>query len=72
MHGIVNSLAPDKSPGSDGFTGCFFKEYWLVMKTEIINLVSYFFNGRGLLEHINVIFVTLIPKFNGAFSICDF
>ena len=32
----LKTLPSDKAPGPDGFTGHFYKEYWLVIKDDIM------------------------------------
>lgn len=67
-----SSLAPNKSPGPDGFMGVFFQRYWLLIKQDVMGMVRDFFNGRGSLKHIKTTFVTFIPKVSGVSRIQEF
>lgn len=43
--GIVSALALNISLRLDVFTGGFFKQFWLVIKWDVIHLIHDFFNG---------------------------
>ena len=52
----------DKAPGFDGFNFKFIREMWEEMKEDIFDTVTGFFTEGGSLRHLNVTWVTLIPK----------
>ena len=52
----------DKAPGFDGFNFKFIREMWDVMKDDIYASVMDFFVDGCSLRHMNVTWVTLIPK----------
>ncbi|GJS12101.1 RNA-directed DNA polymerase, eukaryota, reverse transcriptase zinc-binding domain protein, partial [Tanacetum coccineum] len=52
----------DKSPGPNGFTFAFYKEFWNVVKKDILAFVGYFFNTGIIPRGCNTSFITLIPK----------
>ena len=58
----VFDLAPDKSPGPDGFPPFFFQKYWTLVGNSVIRAVQAFFHSGQLLREINHTFVALIPK----------
>ena len=62
----------DKSPGPDGFNGCFLKSCWHIIKKEFYNLCQDFYNGSVNLQAINSSFITLIPKKNNPESLNDY
>nr|GEY72661.1 RNA-directed DNA polymerase, eukaryota [Tanacetum cinerariifolium] len=52
----------DKSPRPDGFTFAFYKEFWNVVKKDILAFVGYFFTTGIIPRGCNTSFITLIPK----------
>ena len=52
----------DKAPGFDGFNFRFIREMWDELKEDIFDTVTKFFTYGGSLRHLNVTWVTLIPK----------
>ena len=52
----------DKAPGFDGYNSKFIKEMWDVLKDEIYDFVLEFFVSGCTVRHLNVTWVTLIPK----------
>ncbi|WOL20430.1 reverse transcriptase [Canna indica] len=56
------SLNPDSAPGSDGFTGHFFRRYWHKLGPEITKAATSFFTSRKLLKSFNHTLIALIPK----------
>ena len=55
-------LAPDKSPGPDGFPPFFFQKYWTLVGNSVIRAVQAFFHSGILLKEVNHTFLALIPK----------
>ncbi|GKE56578.1 RNA-directed DNA polymerase, eukaryota, reverse transcriptase zinc-binding domain protein, partial [Tanacetum coccineum] len=62
----------DKSPGPDGFTFAFYKEFWNVVKKDILAFVGYFFTTGIIPRGCNTSFITLIPKVPCPMVISDF
>lgn len=55
MHG-------SKSPGPDGMSPIFFKQFWGTIGEEVISAVQSVFNGGSIGKAANHTFLTLIPK----------
>ena len=62
----------DKAPGFDGFDFKFIREIWKEIKEEIYEFVMDFFIGDQSIRHLNVTWVTWIPKVEHSTSIEDF
>ena len=62
----------DKAPGFDGFNFRFIREMWEELKEGIFDTVTKFFTEGGSLRHLNVTWVTLIPKKDNPTAIEDF
>ncbi|KAK9048582.1 hypothetical protein SSX86_032453 [Deinandra increscens subsp. villosa] len=62
----------DKAPGPDGFSFGFIKHFWEVMKEDIVNFVSEFFDSASLPLGCNSSFISLIPKNQSPVSIVEF
>ena len=62
----------DKAPGFDGFNFKFIREMWDEIKEEIFETVTKFFRDGGSLRHLNITWVTLIPKVASPTTIEDF
>ena len=58
----VFDLAPDKTPGPDGFPPFFFQKYWSLVGNSVSKAVKAFFFSGKMLKEINHTFITLIPK----------
>ncbi|GJV62951.1 hypothetical protein Tco_1473779 [Tanacetum coccineum] len=52
----------DKSPGPDGFTFGFYRQYWTFLEDDVVEAVFYFFNHGQFPKGSNSSFITLIPK----------
>jgi len=62
----IKQLPHDKAPGPDGFTGCFFKECWNLIKHDLLAAINYFHMGRcANLNLLNKANIVLIPKKRG-------
>ncbi|GJY96332.1 RNA-directed DNA polymerase, eukaryota, reverse transcriptase zinc-binding domain protein [Tanacetum coccineum] len=62
----------DKSPGPDGFTFAFFKEFWNMLKSDVVDFVQHFFNSGTLPRGCNTSFITLILKVPNPMVVSDF
>lgn len=50
------------SPGPDGFTFGFFKDTWLILKDDIVAMLSEFHRNGKIVSGLNPSFISLIPK----------
>ncbi|KAF7153144.1 hypothetical protein RHSIM_Rhsim01G0167200 [Rhododendron simsii] len=51
-----------KAPGSDGFPGLFFQQFWEVIKGDTCAAIKSFFSGNYLLKKLNHTNIVLVPK----------
>lgn len=58
----LRDLPNDKSPGIDGFTAEFFKEFWGMIGEKVTQAILQFFDNEKLLKEINCNTITLVPK----------
>jgi hypothetical protein len=66
-------LPSDKAPGPDGFTGCFYKVCWSIIKPDIMAAVSAIWSRKfGNFGKLNTAFISLIPKKEEAVDVKDF
>ena len=68
----VWSCDPSKALGLDGFNMNFIRKSWEVIGVEFQQLVLDFFKYRQLPRKLNMMWVTLIPKFERANEIKDY
>jgi len=61
-----------KSPGSDGINFGFIKEFWSVLKEDIMRFMQDFHRNGKLTKGINSIFIALIPKVDSPQRLHDF
>ncbi|CAL1356987.1 unnamed protein product [Linum trigynum] len=59
---IVFSMGSKQAPGSDGFTGKFFKTFWDIVGNSVVEAVCSFFRTSRMLRNFNHTWLTLIPK----------
>ncbi|GKB45488.1 putative reverse transcriptase domain-containing protein [Tanacetum coccineum] len=62
----------DKSPGPDGFTFGFYRRYWKIIESDVVDAVSCFFQKGYFPKGGNSSFITLIPKTHDANMVKDF
>ncbi|GJV17048.1 RNA-directed DNA polymerase, eukaryota, partial [Tanacetum coccineum] len=62
----------NKSPGPDGYTFEFFRKYWSIMGSDIVDAVNQFFSTCFFPPGCNSNFIALIPKIRDAKVIKDF
>ncbi|KAL6205027.1 hypothetical protein ACLB2K_022292 [Fragaria x ananassa] len=66
-------MNPNKSPGPDGFNGCFFQKAWLVIGDDVVAAaVKEFFSSGSLLMELNSTIITLVPKVANPTTMSDF
>ena len=68
----VYSCDPAKAPGPDGYNLNFIRRMWDVIGSDFVNSVLNFFISGSFDKSINLTWVTLIPKTDGAEEMKDF
>ena len=66
------SIHPDKAPGPDGFSACFFQSNWPTVGPIVTKETQEFFRTGFLLEQINDTHVRLIPKVQSPKLVSDY
>ena len=69
MKQAVWAYGIDKAPGFDGYNFKFIREMWEVLEEEIYEFVVDFFVSGSSVRHLNITWVTLIPKIEKTTSI---
>ncbi|GJR99655.1 hypothetical protein Tco_0316164 [Tanacetum coccineum] len=62
----------DKSPGPDGFTFGFYRRYWNILESDVVDAVTSFFHHGQFPKGNNSLFIALIPKTRDANMVKDF
>jgi hypothetical protein len=65
-------LNSEGSPGPDGFQVFFDKEFWPVVKADVMEGIKEFQEGNSGFERINQSYLFLLPKKQGAESLQEF
>ncbi|XP_071920779.1 uncharacterized protein [Coffea arabica] len=68
----IFSMFPNKAPGVDGMSPCFFQTYWSIIKDDIVNAITSFFHTGNLLKSINETIIFLIPKVDNPVMLTNF
>lgn len=66
------SMGAHKSLSPDGLNPLFYKTYWPIVHTVVIQAAQFLFAHRHLLKTMNHTFLALIPKVEGAFMLDQF
>lgn len=69
---VAFQMGPLKAPGSDGFPGLFYQEYWDVVGEDVFAAIKEFFQKGQILREMNHTNVVLIPKVNNPESMSHF
>jgi hypothetical protein len=69
----IKQLPPDKAPRPDGFTGCFYRACWSIIKKDIMAAILAVWNKdfRNF-RYLNTAFIILLPKKEDAILAKDF
>lgn len=59
---VVKEMPADRALGPDGFSGCFLKACWHIVKEDFYELCFDFYDGKLDIKSLNTGFITLIPK----------
>ena len=62
LRSVVFSSGLNKSPGPDGFTNEFYRKFWLILKTPLLNLMNSFFIKKHISQNHLMGIITCIPK----------
>ena len=65
-------MNPNKSPGPDGMTTCFFQRYWHILGKDLSKVLLQALKGNSQLAIINNTNIVLIPKVKSPCSLKDF
>jgi mannosylglycoprotein endo-beta-mannosidase len=69
----VKAMPANKSPGPDGFSWEFFRHCWPIIQSDVTEAVRAVFVGRDqFFAKLNMAFITLLPKKEGAVDMKDF
>ncbi|GJS34391.1 RNA-directed DNA polymerase, eukaryota [Tanacetum coccineum] len=68
----VWACGENKSPGLDGYTFEFFRQYWDIIGSDLCVAVDWFFVSGTLPRRCNSSFIALIPKVTDAKFVTDF
>uniref|UniRef100_A0A803NWR9 Reverse transcriptase n=1 Tax=Cannabis sativa TaxID=3483 RepID=A0A803NWR9_CANSA len=61
-----------KSPGPDGYSGCFFRQYWDVVGDSVYSAIKEFFCSGELNHNLNYTYICLIPKIDNPVKVEQF
>lgn len=68
----IKQTPSSKSPGPDGFTGFFYKQYWDVIKEDLIRVIKTFFITGEFVQDMNNTHIVLVPKTASPSSVRQF
>eukprot|EP00253_Pinus_taeda_P013489 PITA_13489 len=64
IQAAIWSLHPDKAPGPDGFPICFYREYWQMIKKDLLKMIRWVLKKGKMGGFTNSTYLALIPKEN--------
>nr|GEW43437.1 RNA-directed DNA polymerase, eukaryota [Tanacetum cinerariifolium] len=62
----------EKSPGPDGFSFGFYRQFWATIEKDVFKAINHFFTHADIPKGCNSSFITLIPKIPDANLVKDF
>lgn len=68
----LNSCAPDKAPGLDGYTMRFFQKSCEFIKTDVMAALKFVHQHGSTVRPCNASFIALVPERKGAIELKDF
>jgi len=68
----IQSCAPDKAPGPDGYTMAFYQKSWDFIKVDILAAMNHYHQHCWMVRSCNASFIALIPKKKGAIELKDY
>ena len=69
---VMFNIKKGKVPDHDGFPIEFFKEFWEIIKLDLLELVQESYRHKKMLKSMNSTFLVLIPKQEGANQLAYF
>ena len=69
---VIFELNNQKAPGPDGLPALFYKKYWDIVGTTVIEAIQSFFRSGQLLKEVNNSLIVLIPKVKSPSSVNHF
>lgn len=69
---VLSTMGKYKSPGPDGVTVTFYKQYWGIVHEAVIREIQEFFQHGRIKPAFNHTFLALIPKTQGAARVDQF
>lgn len=69
---VINNLGMGKSPGLDGFTNEFYKQYWSIIEPDFLLFLSNFHQNSTIPSTWGRIHLFFIPKIQAPSRIKDF
>ncbi|XP_071704786.1 uncharacterized protein [Rutidosis leptorrhynchoides] len=68
----IKDCGSSKAPGPDGFNFHFFKKFWSIIKSDLIDATTWFWDTGEISKGCNASFITLVPKKADALGLGDF
>lgn len=69
---VVDKMNIKKAPRPNGFTTKLFQLMWGMVREDVMEGLTHLYLGRSLVRAMNHMFITLIPKMEGATKIEEF
>ncbi|XP_057428588.1 uncharacterized protein LOC130722016 [Lotus japonicus] len=68
----IQNFDANKAPGPDGFTMAFFKQFWSLIKEDVMRFFGDFHVNGKIVKGLNAAFIALIPKGNNQETVADY
>ncbi|KAJ9538568.1 hypothetical protein OSB04_031301 [Centaurea solstitialis] len=68
----IKSCRKNKAPGPDGFSLCFLKKFWEILKEDLMKALHWFWESEKISMGCNSSFITLIPKTHSSDGLGDY